>query len=101
LERSSIFAPQDAHRTAPTGFFVNPHDAQMRGFAAAIGLHGNAPAPGQPSRNIPGAEVSSYAVSGVSREVPSVPSPLELAPDSKDELDPELLALPDPPRRER
>jgi hypothetical protein len=45
--------------------------------------------------------VSSYDVSGVSREVPSIPSPLELAPDSKDELDPELLALPDPPRRER
>jgi hypothetical protein len=47
--------------------------------------------------------VSSYDVSGVSREVPSVPSPLELAgrPDPKDELDPELLALPDPPRRER
>jgi len=45
--------------------------------------------------------VSSYDVSGLSREVPSVPSPLELAPDSKDELDPELLALPDPPRRER
>jgi len=48
--------------------------------------------------------VSSYAVSGVSREVrppPSLPSALELAPDSKDELDPELLALPDPPRRER
>jgi hypothetical protein len=41
-------------------------------------------------------------VHGVPREVPSVPSPLELAggPD-KDELDPELLALPDPPRRER
>jgi len=48
--------------------------------------------------------VSSYDVSGVSREVrspPSYPSPLDLAPDSKDELDPELLALPDPPRRER
>ena len=43
-------------------------------------------------------------MSGVSREVPSpppLPSPLELAPDSRDELDPELLALPDPPRRER
>lgn len=41
-------------------------------------------------------------MSGVSREVPSVPSPIELASgDSKDELDPELLALPDPPRRER
>jgi len=41
-------------------------------------------------------------VSGVSREVPSVPSPLELpGPEPKDELDPELLALPDPPRRER
>ena len=41
-------------------------------------------------------------MSGVSREVPSVPSPLELAAsDPKDELDPELLALPDPPRRER
>jgi hypothetical protein len=42
-------------------------------------------------------------VSGVSRDVPppSFPSPLELAPDSRDELDPELLALPDPPRRER
>jgi hypothetical protein len=32
----------------------------------------------------------------------SVPSPLELqAPASSEELDPELLALPDPPRRER
>jgi len=40
-------------------------------------------------------------VSGVSREVPSVPSALELAGEPKDELDPELLALPDPPRRER
>jgi hypothetical protein len=42
-------------------------------------------------------------VSGVSRELPSVPSPLELQgpPEAKDELDPELLALPDPPRRER
>ncbi len=37
-------------------------------------------------------------MSGVSREVPSVPSPLELAGS---EVDPELLALPDPPRRER
>jgi hypothetical protein len=39
----------------------------------------------------------------VPRELPSVPSPLELAgaPEPKDELDPELLALPDPPRRER
>jgi hypothetical protein len=48
--------------------------------------------------------VSSYDVSGLSREVqppPSLPSPLELAPDSRDALDPELLALPDPPRRER
>lgn len=33
--------------------------------------------------------------------VPSSPSALELAPASGDELDPELLALPDPPRRER
>jgi hypothetical protein len=41
-------------------------------------------------------------VGGVSREVPSVPSPLELSGTGpKDELDPELLALPDPPRRER
>jgi hypothetical protein len=41
-------------------------------------------------------------VSGVSREVPSVPSALELSGSGpKDELDPELLALPDPPRRER
>lgn len=42
-------------------------------------------------------------MSGVSRELPSVPSPLELqgASEPKDELDPELLALPDPPRRER
>jgi hypothetical protein len=41
-------------------------------------------------------------VSGVSREAPpSFPSALELGPDSRDELDPELLALPDPPRRER
>jgi len=43
-------------------------------------------------------------VSGVPREVPSVPSPLELggpSRPSRDELDPELLALPDPPRRER
>jgi len=43
-------------------------------------------------------------VSGVPREVPSVPSPLELGGSqrpSRDELDPELLALPDPPRRER
>jgi hypothetical protein len=49
--------------------------------------------------------VSVMLVSSVSRELPSVPSPLELRPDdrpdSKDELDPELLALPDPPRRER
>jgi hypothetical protein len=44
-------------------------------------------------------------VGSVSRELPSVPSPLELGPggrgDPKEELDPELLALPDPPRRER
>jgi hypothetical protein len=41
-------------------------------------------------------------VSGVSREIPSVPSPLELAGSGRqDELDPELLSLPDPPRRER
>ncbi|HEY8090466.1 MAG TPA: hypothetical protein VIF09_21540 [Polyangiaceae bacterium] len=38
----------------------------------------------------------------MSRELPSVPSPLELSgPESRDELDPELLSLPDPPRRER
>ncbi|HEY8090412.1 MAG TPA: hypothetical protein VIF09_21270 [Polyangiaceae bacterium] len=36
------------------------------------------------------------------REVPSVPSALELGGSrAGDELDPELLALPDPPRRER
>jgi hypothetical protein len=41
-------------------------------------------------------------VSGVSREVPSVPSPLELGGSQRpDEFDPELLSLPDPPRRER
>jgi len=33
--------------------------------------------------------------------MPSVPSALELAASLDDELDPELLALPDPPRRER
>jgi hypothetical protein len=59
--------------------------------------------------------MSRYDVSGVPRELPSVPSPLELADrggarpspgqggqsEPKDELDPELLALPDPPRKER
>jgi hypothetical protein len=46
--------------------------------------------------------MSSYAVIGVSRENPSVPSPLHLAgAESKDEVDPELVALPDPPRRQR
>jgi hypothetical protein len=59
--------------------------------------------------------MSSYAVSGVSREVPSERSvsPLSLAgagtgaagglagPEPENEVDPELLALPDPPRRER
>ena len=49
--------------------------------------------------------LSGMLVGSVSRELPSVPSPLELGPgeqgDPKDELDPELLALPDPPRRER
>jgi hypothetical protein len=46
--------------------------------------------------------MSSYAVIGVSRENPSVPSPMHLAgAEPKDELDPELVALPDPPRRER
>jgi hypothetical protein len=41
-------------------------------------------------------------VDGVSREVPSVRSPLGLGGrESSEELDPELLALPDPPRRER
>jgi len=39
-------------------------------------------------------------VTGVSREVPSIPSALELGAQ-QDELDPELLSLPDPPRRER
>jgi hypothetical protein len=104
LVASSIFAPQEAHRAEPGGFFVNPHEAQMTGFAAAIGVHGTALDPTPPSRNILRAPVSSYAVSGVSREVrapPSLPSALELGRDSSDELDPELLALPDPPRRER
>jgi hypothetical protein len=41
-------------------------------------------------------------VVGVSRENPSVPSPMHVAgAEPKDELDPELIALPDPPRRER
>jgi hypothetical protein len=43
-------------------------------------------------------------VSGVPRDIhpaPSSPSALELASESHDELDPELLALPGPPRRER
>jgi hypothetical protein len=41
-------------------------------------------------------------VSGVPGEIPSIPSALELAAASSgDELDPELLALPHPPRRER
>jgi hypothetical protein len=40
-----------------------------------------------------------YAVLGVSREIPSVPSPLELA--RFDEPDPDLVALPDPPRQHR
>jgi hypothetical protein len=42
-----------------------------------------------------------YDVSRVPGDVPSVPSALELATSPSDELDPELLALPDPPRRER
>jgi hypothetical protein len=46
--------------------------------------------------------MSSYDVVGVSRESPSVPSPMHLAgAEPKDELDLELVALPDPPRRER
>jgi hypothetical protein len=46
--------------------------------------------------------VSGYAGSGVPGEIPSVPSALELASaPAGDELDPELLGLPDPPRRER
>jgi len=46
--------------------------------------------------------MSSYAVAGVSRESPSFPSPMHLAGvEPKDELDLELVALPDPPRRER
>lgn len=41
-------------------------------------------------------------VSGVRSDLPSVPSALELSgSETRDDLDPELLALPDPPRRER
>jgi hypothetical protein len=49
-----------------------------------------------------GGACPSYAVSHVPRETPSLPSALELAgSDPKDQLDPDLLALPAPPRRER
>jgi hypothetical protein len=85
-------------------FLANPHDAQITGFAAAIGYTVTLPrgkSQGGIHRNNPVSPVSSYAVGGVSREVPSVPSALELPPESRDELDPDLLALPDPPRRER
>jgi hypothetical protein len=46
--------------------------------------------------------MSRYAVFGVSREIPPVPSSMRLARvEPVDELDPELVALPDPPRQER
>jgi hypothetical protein len=46
--------------------------------------------------------VSMYAVFGVSRSIPSVPSPAELVGAELDEqLDPELASLPDPPRQQR
>jgi hypothetical protein len=46
--------------------------------------------------------MSGYAVFGVSREIPTVSSPMHLAPaEAKDELDPELVALPSPPRQKR
>jgi hypothetical protein len=94
-------APQEAHRTDPGGFLVNPQDAQTTGFGAAIG-YTVPPRPGQSQAGTTArGQVSGYDVTGVSREVPSVPSALELARESQDELDPELLALPDPPRRER
>jgi hypothetical protein len=38
---------------------------------------------------------------GVPREYPSLPSPFEIGLASPDEVDPELLALPDPPRTGR
>jgi hypothetical protein len=58
---------------------------------------------GGPSGNNAPTAVSGYAVDGVPEDVrlPSQPG-LELrGPESSEELDPELLSLPDPPRRER
>jgi hypothetical protein len=40
-------------------------------------------------------------VTGLPNESPSLPSALELAGAERDEPDPELLALPDPPKRDR
>lgn len=46
--------------------------------------------------------MSMYAVLGVSRDIPSVPSPMHLArAELEDQLDPELVALPSPPRQQR
>jgi hypothetical protein len=43
-----------------------------------------------------------YAVFGVSRDIPSVPSPMHLVgAEQEDQLDPELVALPNPPRQRR
>jgi hypothetical protein len=43
-----------------------------------------------------------YAVLGVSRDIPSVPSPMHLAgAEHEEQPDPELVALPDPPRQRR
>ena len=95
----------------PGGFFWKPHDGHTTGLAAAIGptvtlceVRSQAGTTALPT-------MSSYAVLHVPREVPSAPgpsaplaplAPLEVgAAEGTDELDPELLALPNPPRRER
>jgi hypothetical protein len=44
--------------------------------------------------------MSMYAVVGVSRDIPSIPTPLLLA-GFEEQLDPELASLPDPPRQRR
>lgn len=46
--------------------------------------------------------MSVYAVLGVSGDIPSVPSPMHLArAEFEEQFDPELVALPDPPRQRR
>jgi hypothetical protein len=92
--------------------FLNPQDVQVTGFPAAIAPHSTAPPGREPSGNNAAAGVSSYAVDSVPGLVTQPgqppPPPQALPPQAQPgsevaahELDPDLVSLPGPPRRER